>query len=280
MTEAAADIVPGASDGISYIATDGGTKVPLVMLHGIGSNARSFAALMKAIGGGTRMIAWDAPGYGASEPLDMDWPDAGDYAASLAALLDRLHVGPQIDLLGHSMGALIAGRFAVEYADRVRSLILASPALGYRTRPGEPLAPPAAGRLEGMISEGAEAFAASRGPRLVAQPDTRHAVVADVVSAMAQVKLPGYRQSSRMLSCADLIGDAANIRCRTLVVVGDRDDVTPPANCRRVHEALMRATAQLNHEFLLIDGCGHAVVQEDPAAAATAIAAFTARIGG
>ena len=32
-----------------------------------------------------RVIAWNAPGYGASAPLAADWPSADDYARALAA---------------------------------------------------------------------------------------------------------------------------------------------------------------------------------------------------
>ncbi len=81
---------------------------------------------------------------------------------------------------------------------------------------------------------------------------------------MAQIKLPGYAQACHLLSCSDLVADAAGIRNRTLVMVGAQDEITPPASCRRVYDALMKASPELGHRFELIDQAGHAVAQEQP----------------
>ena len=121
--------------GLSYVACDGGEGAPVVLLHGIGSNAHSFVPLMQALAGRCPSLAWDAPGYGESHPLSPAWPDASDYAAALSRLLGRLGI-PRCVLVGHSLGALIAGRFALVSPRRVVALALISPALGYGVEPG------------------------------------------------------------------------------------------------------------------------------------------------
>lgn len=263
--------------GISLLRRDGdGNRRPLVMLHGIGSNAQSFAALITAMAAGRPLLAWDAPGYGASAPLAVDWPSEDDYSNALAGLLDRLGIG-HIDLLGHSMGALIAGRFAVRHPDRVGRLMLGSPALGYGTTPGAPLAPAAGNRLNAFLAEGGEKFAATRGPKLVHAH--HHApLVAGVVKAMSEVKLPGYAQASRMLSCADLIADSARLSTQTLVFVGGEDEITPPANCRRLFDAMHAANPGIDHRFEIIPDAGHAVPQERPQAVATLVDGFAHQV--
>ena len=118
-------------DGISYLCGGQTGGKPLVLLHGIGSNAQSFLPLMEQLASARPLLAWDAPGYAASRPLAISWPSATDYATRLADVLDREGV-ESCDLLGHSLGAIVAGRFAALYPERVSRLILASPALGYR----------------------------------------------------------------------------------------------------------------------------------------------------
>ena len=71
------------SGDISYLEMGSGDAPALVMLHGIGSNAGSFAPLMTRLAARRRVIAWNAPGYGASAPLAADWPSADDYARAL-----------------------------------------------------------------------------------------------------------------------------------------------------------------------------------------------------
>ena len=244
----------------------------LALLHGIGSNARSFADMMRALGARHRLLAWDAPGYGASDALDGEWPSADAYVDALCRLLDW-HGIDDLDVLGHSWGAVIAGRFAARHPARIGRLVLASPALGYGTRPGAPLAVPAAARLDGLMTEGPAQFAAKRGPNLVFRRNDT-ALVGQVVKAMGEVRLPGYAHASRMLSCADLIADARRIAAPTLVLVGDHDEITPPANCRRLHDVLVAATPALEHRFELIAQAGHAVTQEQPVAAADLVARF------
>jgi pimeloyl-ACP methyl ester carboxylesterase len=51
-----------------------------VLLHGIGSAARSFDRQIGALSPRHRVVAWDAPGYGSSTALAPVSPTAGDYA--------------------------------------------------------------------------------------------------------------------------------------------------------------------------------------------------------
>ncbi|PWT91069.1 MAG: alpha/beta hydrolase [Proteobacteria bacterium] len=245
-----------------------GHVLPLVLLHGIGSNAQSFVSLMQALPHPT--IAWDAPGYGGSQALaetSFDfWPDASDYAAALRRLLDELAIA-RCFLLGHSLGTLMAARFALTDRARVVHLVLASPALGNGTAKGQPLPPGVAARIEDLDRLGAAGFAASRAPKLVADPAGRPDVLASVERAMAAVRRPGYDQAARLLAGGDLIADAAQLDVPTMVLVGDADRVTPPANARRLHAVLRGGS----HAYCEIAGAGHAVCQEQPDAVAAAI---------
>ena len=252
--------------GVSYLVRQG-SGTPVVLLHGIGSQARSFVPLMEALNPRFSVLAWDAPGYGSSTPLAVACPDASDYAAALNRLLAELGISRCI-LIGHSLGALIAARLAVASANRVAMLALISPALGYGAERTAPLPPPVANRLDELNRLGAEAFAAKRAPGLVADPVARPDVLQQVESAMAQVRRPGYDQALRLLASGRLLRDAAQVAVPTAVWVGTQDRVTPPANARQVFETLPPTVRRTYRE---IDGAGHAVCQERPADVASAI---------
>jgi pimeloyl-ACP methyl ester carboxylesterase len=102
-----------------------------VLLHGIGSASGSWLAQLQAAQGlGVRILAWDAPGYGQSTPVQPDQPKASDYAARLWAWLDALGSGP-VHLVGHSLGCLMASAAAQAQPERVKHLWLLAPAAGY-----------------------------------------------------------------------------------------------------------------------------------------------------
>jgi pimeloyl-ACP methyl ester carboxylesterase len=238
----------------------------LVLLHGIGSNAQSFAALMQTLPASIDVIAWNAPGYDASDPLTIASPHPRDYAAVLAQLLDALHLR-SIVLAGHSLGALFAASFAAWYPDRVSAQALISPALGYRVEPGAPLPRAVQERIDEIRTLGPPAFSAKRASRLVHDPEHRPQVVAAVERAMSSVHTDGYIQAVRALGAGDLLSDAARIKAPALVAVGARDVITPPENARRAHRALGSACA-----YHQIEDAGHALPQEFPQTVAALLA--------
>jgi pimeloyl-ACP methyl ester carboxylesterase len=262
-------IAQGHGAGLAYLSRTGG-NIPIVLLHGIGSHARSFVPLIEALDPCFSVLAWDAPGYGDSAPLSAEWPDASDYAVALNRLLAYIHISRCV-LVGHSLGALIAARFAIVSPNRVMKLCLISPALGYGAQKEAPLPPPAASRLDDLDSLGPEKFAAKRAPGLLGDPQKHPEVLQQVERAMAAVRRPGYEQATRMLAGGRLLEDAAKLSVPTAVLVGAQDRITPPENVRRVFEALPPAARLAYGEFA---GAGHVICQEQPLEIARAIAAI------
>ncbi|RVT98742.1 alpha/beta hydrolase [Rhodovarius crocodyli] len=229
----------------------------LVLLHGIGSNAESWLPLIQALPTDWDVLAWWAPGYGASARVASPTPAA--YAARLAAVLEALGLH-QVGLLGHSLGCLFAGAFARLAPGRVARLGFLSPALGYRVPAGAPLPPAVAARIADLEALGPAEFAARRAARLVFEPERKPQVLAAVRGAMAAVNPPGYADAVHALGAGDLAADAAALPFPALVAAGAEDVVTPPANARALHAAL-----PVGSPLHLIPGAGHALPQEAPA---------------
>jgi pimeloyl-ACP methyl ester carboxylesterase len=270
-----ARVVPGAAAGIRFLRRAGQANgATVVLLHGIGSNAASYEPLIAALPAFCDVIAWNAPGYGGSQPVAAKQPSPADYADALQALTRALDLPPFV-LVGHSLGCLFAARFAANYPDRVRALALLSPALGYRVAPGNTLPAGVQARIDDIVALGPADFAARRAARLIHTPDRKPQVLASVRAAMAAVDTAGYTQAVYALGAGDLIADATRIEAPVAVAVGAEDVVTPPENARTLHAAL-RHPAGL-HE---IPGAGHALPQEDPAAVAELLVALLERHGG
>jgi pimeloyl-ACP methyl ester carboxylesterase len=254
---------PGHAGMICFDQRPGvGHAHPLLLLHGVGSRAQNFAPLIAALPASVDVIAWNAPGYAASEPLPIAKPHPRDYAAAVLQLIDTLEYG-RVVLAGHSLGCLFAASFAAHYPARVAALALLSPALGYGVEPGAALPLAVQARIDEINSLGAEAFAAKRAGRLVYEPERKPRILLGVQQAMAALNPRGYAQAVHALGAGDLLADIARITAPTLVAVGTEDVVTPPDNARTAYAAVTHGAGY--HE---IPDAGHALPQEYPAAVA------------
>ena len=261
MTEDTQAAIDGKT-GISYLRRPG--SGPLVMaLHGIGSNAHSFAPFFAGFGGQGHLMAWNAPGYLASAPLAADWPVAADYAEMLERFADSQQLDQMI-LLGHSLGCLMAAAFVLRCPDRVSHLVLASPALGYQVPVGSTLPETSASRLRDLAEKGPQEFARARSARLIHAPEKNPQLVEAVFEEMAKINLPGYGQAVRMLASGDLVADLARASILPGFITGTGDVVTPPEQTYRGVSALADQTGQMA-TVAEIAGAGHAVYMQKPA---------------
>jgi pimeloyl-ACP methyl ester carboxylesterase len=251
----------GSAGGISYLRVAGDGAFAFVLLHGMGSNAESFVPLIEAWNGRHSVIAWNAPGYGDSEPLALDWPDPSDYASALERLLQQLGIA-RCAVVGHSLGALIAARYSIEHQSRVLALILISPALGHAAAKAGPLPDAVAARIEDLDRLGVQQFAAKRAPGLVSQPGARPELVRSIERLMAAIRRPGYDQAARMLAISSLLSDATRLSVSTAVIVGSQDRITPPENARKLWGALASSSKRCG--FHELPAAGHAICQERP----------------
>jgi pimeloyl-ACP methyl ester carboxylesterase len=258
MTNADADtrIVPAGGAEFSYL--EAGSGPPLVLLHGIGSAAASFRYQLETLSAQFRVTAWDAPGYGVSTPLATEHPGASHYAAALDAWLTALGVD-RCHVVGHSLGTLIAARFAAERPKRVVSLTLASIAKGHGELPPAERQRLLAQRLDDLAELGPHGMAAKRGPRLLG-PSATEKMRRIVVETMACIHPDGYAQAARLLSTGNIAADIARLPAGLpiQVIVGEADVITPPATCLEIAAACSGASTHV------IPGAGHAVYLEKP----------------
>jgi pimeloyl-ACP methyl ester carboxylesterase len=110
-----------------YVAADLGEGPLVVLLHGIASSWVTFEKLIPLIEGRHRVVAIDLLGFGASpSPPNADY-SLGEHVASVERTLRKLRVKGEFVLVGHSMGALIATRYAATNRRKVSKLVLVSP---------------------------------------------------------------------------------------------------------------------------------------------------------
>ncbi len=226
----------------------------VVLLHGLGGNAGLWAPTLPALAR-HRVLAWDMPGYGASPPVAPGFPAL---AAALGRMLDMAGL-ERADLVGHSIGGMVALEFALAAPERVRSLTLyaSPPAFGGRDPAfrerflAARLAPLEAGRSLAEI-------APEVGGRMLGnRPDP--AAAPDAIAAMAAVPEAGYRAALATLVTFDRRAGLGRLGMPCLALVGDADPLAP------LHVMQATADAIPDARLAVIPGAGHLAHLERPA---------------
>jgi len=252
------------SGPLSY--REAGAGQALVMLHGIGSSSASWLYQLEALGKRFRVIAWDAPGYESSQPLEESKPTAALYAEALHGLIERLLLKDVI-LVANSLGGLFAGAYARAHGDRVRKMFLISPTSGYASFDSSEREKRTSGRLQMLEELGPEGMAEKRSPTLFGKRMTAEALELARWS-QRRIRPAGYRQAIYCLDAGRHVDDAPHYRKPVLVVCGTEDTVTPEAGCKKV------AAAYPKGEYRPLPGLGHVSHMEDPALVNELISGF------
>ncbi|MBX3090050.1 MAG: alpha/beta hydrolase [Cryobacterium sp.] len=110
-----------------HIALDQGEGPVVVMIHGIASSSVTFEKLVPMIQDRHRVIAIDLLGFGESPSPEGAEYTLEEHVSALRRTINDLGLTSPFVLVGHSMGGLIATRFAAKKAGLLSKLVLVSP---------------------------------------------------------------------------------------------------------------------------------------------------------
>jgi 3-oxoadipate enol-lactonase len=203
--------------------------VTVVLLHGVGGSHESWLLNAPAlVNAGYRVLAWDAPGYGASpatEPLSM-----AAFARSLQALLLAKGGGRNV-LIGHSMGGMIAQELMALMPDEAHRLVQGLVLFATSAAFGKPggdwqqkfLSDRFAALDAGLGMEGLAKVLVG-GMLATGTPDrVRHLAM----STMVKVPEATYRQALAAIVHFNRAAELSNIRVPTLCLACDQDKTAP-----------------------------------------------------
>ncbi len=250
---------------------DIGQGPPILFVHGFPLDHTMWRQQLAELSRDFRCIAPDLRGFGQSS-VTAGTVTMGQFADDLAALLEALGITEPIVLCGLSMGGYIAWEFVRRHADRLRTLILCD------TRAVPDTSEGAAGRLklaEDVVRLGPELVANAMLPRLFAPKTTsrRPVWVDELRQTMLATNPEGIAAASRgMAQRCDARPLLPSIRIPSLVLVGEHDVISPPAEMRDIASAIPHS------EFQIIPDAGHMAPLEQPAQTNAAICRFLAAI--
>ena len=254
---------------LPYVEQGDATGVPVIMLHGVTDSWRSFEQVLPHLPDDIRAIAVTQRGHG-----DAPKPDGGylieDLAGDVVDLMDDLRIARAI-VVGHSMGAWVAQRIAIDHPDRVLGTVLAGTFGGGVS--GDP-------ELIGALHELADV--PDPVPDAVAREFQESTTAAPLdpeqldIFVNESLKLPARVWRDLFLGFAefDQTPELAGLTMPTLLVWGDQETWIR----REVQDELLKTLPDSRLE--VYEGVGHALHWEQPERFAQDVAAFSRYCAG
>lgn len=247
---------------------DDAPNSPVVMINGLGASAHDWGPLLALLGTERRIVVFDNRGAGRSaipdDPVSLEL-----LASDTVAVMDA-HGIESADVIGYSMGGMIAQLVALEHPGRLRRLVLlgthpgARSAVRSRPRARAVLSPEEDLPREDLVRIQYEAFVAP-GFR-EREPETFEEMLGVRMSHLAP--LYAWRRQLQAVVESERAERIPGIRAPTLVIHGEADPLIPLENGRMLAELIPGA------RLVTLSDSGHMLNWEAPEAVAVAVLSF------
>ena len=232
---------------------------PLLILHGWGSSSDSWVKVAELIAEkGYAVIAPDLPGFGKTSAPSAVW-GVEEYADFVNDFAQKLGLRKFI-LTGHSFGGQMAIQFAVQHPEKAEKLVLLA-AAAVRCTPG------VAKKLVMAVAKSVSFLL-----YLVPFEDLRHNIKNALYMA---IRRPDYMKTQGIMRdvfkkviTQDLTAKFSKISVPTLIIWGDKDEMTP------VQDAYLMDELIPNSKLEVIEGGKHALNFQMPEKLSVSITQF------
>ena len=215
---------------------DAGEGRPLLILHGWGSSSNSWTKVQGMIAAkGYRVIVPDLSGFGKTPAPSSAW-GVEEYADFVGGFAQKLGVETFV-LLGHSFGGQIAVQFAATHPEKLEKLVLVASAAVRRTP----------GLFQKLVAAAAQAM--SFVLYLVPFADLRHNIRSALYMMLRRrdyVRTQGVmRDVFKKVITQDLTAKFSKISMPTLILWGDKDELTPVQDAYLMNELIPNAKLEV-----------------------------------
>jgi pimeloyl-ACP methyl ester carboxylesterase len=251
---------------LAYVEQGDADGTPVILLHGYTDSLRSYDRVLPYLPSSLHVFAVTQRGHGESAKPE------GSYASEVlardvAAFMDAFGLARAV-IVGHSMGSIVAMRFAVEYPQRVQALILEG---AFMPRPANADVIKFLDEVQGLKDPIDPGFAREFQQSTLARPVPPE-FLDTIVDESLKVPAHVWRAALQPYRYTDFSAELAKIRVPTLVVWGDRDGFSR----RSEQDDLIGAIH--GSRLVIYAGAGHSPHWEEPQRYAGQIASFISEI--
>ena len=231
---------------------DEGEGKPLILLHGLGGDAREWILQTPYFSKFYGVIAVDLPGHGSSTMPSRTY-SLKDHAKAILDLVNELRL-EKINLLGNSMGGMVSVEFGINYPNRLDKLVLVSTAARLVESSGDVIMK----WINSFRDMGFETFFQKEietifHPKFLKENPWVIGLLRDVWQGRTldtiEWAVEGFSEWNRL-------GDADKIICPTLIIHGEDDKIIPVEEALEMHKHIKKSNIHVFKET------GHAVIAE------------------
>lgn len=247
---------------IQYAEQGAASGTPVIFLHGYTDSWYSYEQVMRNLPPSVHVFSLSQRGHGlSSRPLNGYAP--ADFSADLAAFMDQLQI-PSAIIAGHSMGSLIAQRFAIDHPERTKGLVLAGAIACFRNNPG------LLGFCEivKQLKDPVDSLFVLEFQQSTLARELDQAELDRYVSESRKVPARVWIEAIKGMMPADYLHELKKADVPTLIVYGGKDEIIPMSDQEEL------ATAIRNVKFITYPDAGHGVHWEEPERFAEDLLAF------
>jgi proline iminopeptidase len=269
------------ADGVGLFVREVGDGFPVIVLHGgPGLDHSGFRPYLDPLGDEFRLLYVDERGQGRSERVDPTTLSLDVFARDVDLLAEALGL-ERFALLGHSFGAIIATKHAIEIGTADAYVISGG---------GD-----ASTALQADVGASLEGMGEAAGPIAASWEQEKTVATEDELKELLRVQMPfhfagdpppGYGLDT--IGTPDVLRHFANIGYGdfdyapdldrvskpTLVIVGEQDRTTTPRAARALHEGIV------DSRLVVLPGVGHMSFVETPEPYIEAVGAFLHEVAG
>ena len=237
---------------LEYVEKGVTSGTPVIFLHGYSDSWHSFDQVLPLLPSSVHAFSISQRGHGNS-----DRPEKGyapeDFASDLADFMQELNLKPAI-IVGHSMGATVAQRFALDYPYMAQAMVLVGSFASFKSNAGIVELQKMVSELKDPVDSG---FVHEFQSSTIFKPISPLAL-RTYVNESRKIPSRVWKAVAKELLTVDYSKALTGLAVPVLIVWGEKDNFCPASDQEVLAKAIKRS------KLIVYERIGHAVHWEDP----------------
>ncbi|MBY0223207.1 alpha/beta fold hydrolase [Mammaliicoccus sciuri] len=243
-----------------------GVGEPLIFIHGVGLDHAMWQQQVNRLSANYRVITYDMLGHGGSSHPPGPY-SLSQFVEQLSTLVNKLKL-PKVNIVGFSMGAMVAQSFAAKFPEKIRTLTIMNSVANRTSEQRKAIA----ARVEEVKKLGPQVTIEPAIQRWFNQEfqEKNQEIVNEVRHRLETNNADGYIAAYTLFATADeeVWQQLKDITVPSLIITGEYDVGSTPEMSQQIHEKL------LNSELLVVPDTRHMLPVEKPEIVNQAIHSF------